>query len=142
MRSHALTMKKHILLIERSHEGYLELMKVIESAQFHCKVTYTTSYEHALQMLEYLVPDCILMRVDISEESTIDCIKRIRDHEALRNSMIVLYDEEVSGEMIRRSITQGADYCIDRPCSYADINYLLKDLFDRHCSNPDHSFEC
>lgn len=134
-------MKKHILLIERNREDYLELMKVIEGSRFNCKVTYTTNYDHALKMLEYLVPDCILMRVDGNEEATIACIKRIRDYQSLRRAIIVLYDDEVSGAMIRRSIMQGADYCIDRPCSYADINYLLKDLFDRHHSRQDGSVE-
>lgn len=136
-------MKKHILLIERTRQGYVDFMNVLESSEIDCKVTYTTSYDHALKMLEFLVPDCIFMRVDISEENTIECVRRIRDHDALSRAKIVLYDDEVNGNMIRRSIMQGADYCIDRPTTFGDISHLLKDVFNQHHQSPDRrSSEC
>jgi PleD family two-component response regulator len=135
-------MKKHILLVEKDRNGFLDFMNVLEVSNVNCKVTYTTSYDHALQMLDYIVPDCIFMRIDVSEEDTLECVKKIRHHHALENSTIVLYDDEVTSKMIRRSIKQGADYCIDRPCSYADITYLLKDMFSRSRSPRDRSSEC
>jgi DNA-binding NarL/FixJ family response regulator len=123
-------MKKHIVLIEKCPEGYKEFMDALRSVSVECKVTYTSDYKHALEMLKYLVPDCIFMRIDVNEESAIECVKEIRNHESLGNAKLVVYDDEVTGEMIRRSIMQGADYCIDRPCTFADMNYLLKDVLN------------
>ena len=122
-------MKKHILLIERSQQGYREFMDALHSIDLECKVTYTSDCEHALQMLRYLHPDCIFMRMDISEENSIDCVKKIHEQIAFNETKLIVYDDEVTGSMIRRSITQGADYCIDRPCTFADFNHLLKDIF-------------
>ena len=99
-------MKKHILLVEKDRNGFLDFMNVLEVSNVNCKVTYTTSYDHALQMLDYIVPDCIFMRIDVSEEDTLECVKKIRHHHALENSTIVLYDDEVTSKMIRRSIKQ------------------------------------
>lgn len=122
-------MKKHILLIEQSQQGYRDFMDAFHSINVECKITYTSSYEHALQMLEYLNPDCIFMRMDMSEEKSIDCVKKIHERIAMSETKLIVYDDEVTGSMIRRSITQGADYCIDRPCTFADFNHLLKDIF-------------
>jgi CheY-like chemotaxis protein len=124
------TMKKHILLIENNHEGYKHFMKVLGSVETDCKVTFTNNCEHALQMLNYLEPDCIFMRIDVNEEDAIALVKKIRSKISKGNSKLIVYDDEVTGSMIRRSITQGADYCIDRPCTFSDMNYLLKDLFN------------
>jgi DNA-binding NarL/FixJ family response regulator len=122
-------MKKHILLIEHSREGYHDFMDALNSISMECKVTYTSDVEHALQILQYLNPDCIFMRMDLSEESSIDRVKKIHHQIAAHETKLIVYDDEVTGSMIRRSITQGADYCIDRPCTCADFNYLLKDIF-------------
>ena len=124
-------MKKHILLIEKNRGGYEEFMNVLETTDIDCKVTYTTNYEHALEMLRYLIPDCIFMRIDISEEKAIECIKKISNSEALGDSKVVVYDDEVTSRMIRQSIQEGADYCIDKPSTYADMNQLLKDVLRR-----------
>jgi DNA-binding NarL/FixJ family response regulator len=123
-------MKKHILLIEQSQEGYQDFMGALRSINIECKVTFTSSCEHALQMLQYLNPDCIFMRMDINEENSIDWVKKIRQQIAANETKLIVYDDEVTGSMIRRSITQGADYCIDRPCTFADFNHLLKDIFN------------
>lgn len=122
-------MKKHILLIEQSQDGYREFMDALHSMDMECKVTYTSSCEHALQMLHYLNPDCIFMRVNISEENSVDCVSKIHEQIAMNDTKLIVYDDEVTGNMIRRSITQGADYCIDRPSTFADFNHLLKDIF-------------
>jgi DNA-binding NarL/FixJ family response regulator len=122
-------MKKHILLIEQNRHDYYQFMNALHSINIECKVTYTSDVEHALQMLQYLSPDCIFMRMDISEENSIDCVKKIHNRIATNETKLIVYDDEVTGRMIRRSITQGADYCIDRPCTFADFNHLLKDIF-------------
>jgi DNA-binding NarL/FixJ family response regulator len=124
-----ITMKRHILLIEHSQQGYHDFMDALHSIDMECKVTYTSDFKHALQMLQYLNPDCIFMRMNISEENSIDYVKRIRNRIAENATVLIVYDDEVTGSMIRRSITQGADYCIDRPCTFADFNHLLKDIF-------------
>jgi DNA-binding NarL/FixJ family response regulator len=128
-RAYKCFMKKHILLIERSRDGYRDFMNVLEATNIDCKVTYTDCYEHALEMLKYLIPDCIFMRIDISEQNAIDCVKQIRDHKSLGSAKVVVYDDEVTSKMIKESILHGADYCIDRPSTYADFSYLLKDVF-------------
>ena len=122
-------MKKHILLIEQSQEGYYDFMNAFHSIDVECKITYTSDCEHALQMLQYLNPDCIFMRIDVGEEKPIDCVKKIHERIAMSETKLIVYDDEVTASMIRRSITQGADYCIDRPCTFADFNHLLKDIF-------------
>src|SRR5262245_19260490 len=122
-------MKRHILLIEHSHQGYRDFMDALGTIDIDCKVTYTSDVDHALQMLQYLDPDCIFMRIDTSEEKSIECVKKIHSQIALHETKLIVYDDEVTGSMIRRSITQGADYCIDRPCTFADFNHLFKDIF-------------
>jgi DNA-binding NarL/FixJ family response regulator len=123
-------MKKHILLIEKTHEGFIEFMKVLDESLINCKVTYARNHDHALKMLQYIVPDCIFMRVDTCPENTLECVRKIRRHSLLENTRLIVYDDEVNSDMIRRSISMGADYCIDRPDSCANLNYLLKDVFD------------
>jgi DNA-binding NarL/FixJ family response regulator len=122
-------MKKHILLIEQSQQGYNEFMNALHSIDMECKVTYTSNWEHASQMLQYLSADCIFMRIDISQENSVDCVKQIHQLIAKKETKLIVYDDEVTGSMIRRSIMQGADYCIDRPCTFADFNHLFKDIF-------------
>ncbi|HUQ66707.1 MAG TPA: response regulator [Flavitalea sp.] len=123
-------MKKHILLIESSQEGYSNFIKVLTYVRVDCKVTYANNCKHALEMLKFLEPDCIFMRIDVNEEETIEWVKQIRNHTSTGNSKLIVYDDEVTGSMIRRSISQGADYCIDRPCTFSDVNILLKDVFN------------
>lgn len=122
-------MKKHILLIETSQNGYIEFMDVLESVGIDCKVTHADNYEHALQMLRYISPDCIFMRIDIAALTSIEWVRQIKNQISQGTIKLIAYGDEVTGNMIRQSIMQGADYCIDRPCSYADMNYLLKDVF-------------
>lgn len=123
-------MKKHILLIEQCPQGYKDFMEVLAAINIDCKVTYTKDYRHGLEMLNYLSPDCIFMRIDINEERAIECVKAIRDHPTLKASKLIVFDDEVTSSMIRRAISEGADYCIDRPSSYGDINHLIKDVFN------------
>jgi DNA-binding NarL/FixJ family response regulator len=122
-------MKKHILLIETSQNGYKEFMDVLASVGVDCKVTYTNDYEHAMEILKYISPDCIFMRIDIREVKSIEWVRQIKNRICQATIKLIVYDDEVTGSMIRQSIMQGADYCIDRPCSFADMNYLLKDVF-------------
>ena len=125
-----LFMNKHILLIEQSQQGYHLFMDALHSINIAYKVTYASCYEQALRMLQYLKPDCIFMRMDMNEENSIECVKKIHDRISKNETKLVVYDDEVTGSMIRRSIMQGADYCIDRPCTFADFNHLLKDIFN------------
>lgn len=122
-------MKKHILLIEHSQDGYHNFMDALHSIDVECKVTYASDFKHALQMLQYLNPDCIFMRMNINGENSIDYVKKIHNKIAENATLLIVYDDEVTGSIIRRSITQGADYCIDRPCTFADFNHLFKDIF-------------
>jgi hypothetical protein len=72
-------MKKHIMLIENDPDGYTGFMDALEVTKLNCRVTYTINFEHALQMLEYVIPDCVFMHVDVNGSMAFERIKKIRE---------------------------------------------------------------
>jgi DNA-binding NarL/FixJ family response regulator len=122
-------MKKHIMLIEGDHHSYDIFMEALQSIQLSCKVTCAKDYEHALQMLPYLVPDYVFMHIDMSGNA-MECIRRIRNASELSDVKVIAYDDHLTTKMIRDTLKEGADYCIDQPTNYADMNFLFRDLLN------------
>jgi DNA-binding NarL/FixJ family response regulator len=122
-------MKKHIMLVENDRNGYLAFMEVLDAIQIDCKVTYTTDYDHALQMLEFLVPDCVFIKIDINEKMVLSCVRNIREHPSLKNAKIILYADNITTGIIKDGLKEGADYCINSPQTMAHFSQLFKDLF-------------
>lgn len=119
-------MKKHILLIEDEKEKLSVFVKALNEIQLPYKCTYAEDYKHALQMLEYLVPDYIFIDGLIPGMSCLDCLRSIREKISLRSSSLVLYD--ITKELAEKAASAGVDYCIDKPSAVEELTAILSHI--------------
>lgn len=121
-------MKKHILLIEDEKEKLNVFVKALNDIQLPYKCTYAENCRHALQMLDYLVPDYIFIDGLIPGMSCLDCLRSIRQKISLRSSSLVVYADNISKELAEKAVMAGVDYCIDKPSAVEELTAILSHI--------------
>lgn len=94
-------MKKHIMLIDHDQEQYAYLMDTVKTLELDCKVTPIKDYDAAIQILQFLTPDCLFMHIDITGVHALSRIRMIKELPTLRETRIVAFDGCLSATVIR-----------------------------------------
>jgi DNA-binding NtrC family response regulator len=132
-------MKKHILLIDDDKDELTIFMaalrKVPHDDGFKC--TYASDAAQAIEMLKYLVPDCIFTDFNISGMNGLDVLSYVKSQQQLEKTRLCLYSNLIDEKTKSRADAMGA-YCLQKPDTIDKLANSLSIFFDRR-SEPDYS---
>jgi CheY-like chemotaxis protein len=125
-------MKKHFFLIDDDEDELDIFMEAISKINVSSKCTYASNAERAIEILKYLVPDYIFLDINMPKTNGFECLKRIRQNQALQNTCIVMYSNGVDEEIFKKAATEGANACIRKTSSIAALSQAIQNLFYQH----------
>jgi CheY-like chemotaxis protein len=138
-------MKKHILLIDDDNDELQILCGALNDAGIDYKCTWVQGVEHALRIMEYLVPDVIFIDHNMPPINGIDGIRLIRKRKELHLVPLVLYSNSVSKTSSADALKAGATTCIQKPSCMSDLTDTMKDFFieldSALCRNHNDNFQ-
>ena len=121
-------MKKHILLIEDEREELSVFVQALNETQLSYKCTYAKDCTHALQMLDYLVPDYIFVDQNRSGVNYMDGLRSIRQKQKLRSVPVILFSGSMTQDIADKATYLGINYCFMKPSGIESLSILLADI--------------
>lgn len=131
-------MRNHILLIDDDQEEVLFLCDAIQRSGVDHVCTWAKGLTHALKILDFLVPDVIIIDHNMPDGEGMESIRRIRAMKQLQPIPVILYSDGVS-EVRDQALSAGADECIRKPMVQADFEAMfgiLSRLINANHHNP------
>ncbi|HMJ46496.1 MAG TPA: response regulator [Ferruginibacter sp.] len=120
-------MKQHILIVDDDRDELVIYLEALQRLPLNIKCTYAESAEHALQMLDHLVPDFIFLDVNMPKVDGLECLKRIREQEKLSKVQVIMFSNGMNDTLQEKVIKLGADGCHQKAC---DIRTLSEKLIE------------
>jgi DNA-binding NtrC family response regulator len=123
-------MRKHILLIDDDKDELEILMVALEQCPVPVKCTWAQGADHALAMLEYLEPDCILIDINMPKTDGLQCLQQIKAIKKLEPIPVVIYSTHVDGDTKKKAADCGAFKCIKKPTHIGSLSLLIEELLE------------
>jgi len=110
---------------EKIRDGLAALINGSEG--FQCTAAYETA-EEALRRLPAYNPDVVLMDIQLPKMSGIECVARLKDHDAtMQMMMLTVYEDD---EKVFKSILAGATGYILKRTPPAELLEAIRDLHE------------
>lgn len=117
-------MKKHILLIDEDKAGLQLFKQAFDEMELNCKCTYSESFRHAEQMLTYLVPDNIFVKLDSNVSEGLVFVRTIKKDRRFKRVPVVVYSANMPYyNFLARG--HGADYCMMKPNNSQEVRRAM-----------------
>jgi CheY-like chemotaxis protein len=117
--------QKKILLVDDDEEEFYILKLALDLAKIDYYCTWANGLEQATQLIKELQPDFVFIDINMPRYDGINCLKKLKELDALRNSTFVMYSTYISDEDHDKALELGASHCIHKP---ENIRVLLKQL--------------
>jgi CheY-like chemotaxis protein len=120
--------KKHILLIDDDKDELDILTVALEKFPHPVKCTWAQGAEHALSMLQYLEPDCILIDINMPKIDGLQCLQQIKAIEKLVPIPVIIYSTHIDATVKKQAMDAGAFKCIKKPTYIGSLSLLIGEL--------------
>jgi DNA-binding response OmpR family regulator/anti-sigma regulatory factor (Ser/Thr protein kinase) len=110
-----------ILVIEDQKDIRDNVKELLEQKEY--QVEAAIDADSGFEIAKLFLPDLILSDLMLPDHSGIDLIKRLKEHEKLKDIPVIIITGHSQQEIYRNSMTQGADDFIVKP-------FKAKELFD------------
>jgi DNA-binding response OmpR family regulator len=117
--------QKKILLVDDDEEEFYILKLALDMAKINYHCTWANGLEQATQMVKELRPDFIFIDINMPRYDGLDCLKKLKEMDPVRQSTFVMYSTYISDDDSNKAMELGADQCIHKP---ENIRILLKQL--------------
>ena len=121
-------MKQHILIIDDDRDELIIYLEALEKLAFNIKCTYAEGAEHALQMLEHLVPDFIFLDINMPKIDGMECLKKIRAQDKFSNINIIMFSSGLDSRLTQQAMKLGANGCYQKACGIRPLSEKLKEI--------------
>ena len=118
-------MQKTILLIDDDEEEFYIFKLALDLAAINYHCVWASGLEQAIQMVKTLRPDFIFIDINMPRYDGINCLKKLKEMEQIRQSTFVMYSTYISDDDHEKAMQLGADQCIHKP---ENIRILLRQL--------------
>lgn len=121
-------MKKQILLIDDDFDEAIFLNTALNGAglEYHC--AWANGVAKAVQMLNQLDPEIILVDLNMPLVDGIAGIQAIRAMERMANVPVVLFSTFISERIRKKAMQSGATFCVQKPATLHELERLLKNF--------------
>ena len=123
-------MKKHILIIDDDEDELKILSGALHSLKIPHKCTWAKSGEQALQQLQYLTPDIILLDVNMPYMNGLQCLEGIKKISRCSQIPVVLQSTQLNKKIIDQGLQAGAHACISKAGSFDELQTILSELLE------------
>ena len=122
-------MTKHLLLIDDDKDELDILNAALEYFPVTSRCTWAKSAEQALQMLQHLRPDCILIDMNMPRANGLECLYSIKQMDALKDIPAFIYSTYIDEHIILQARSMGAFGCIRKPGHTSSIPDVVQQIF-------------
>ena len=123
--------KKNILLIDDDDDE----LEIFITALNELHITYNCccarSAPQAMKILSNMVPDLILLDVNMSGTNGIQCLSQIKQMKAMKKVPVIVYSTCMDNGAIQDAATLGAA-CIKKTSNVKSLTAALKEVFSLH----------
>jgi DNA-binding response OmpR family regulator len=130
-------MCKHFFLIDDDEDELEIFVEALSKLNIHCKCTYAQSAEQALDMLNYLTPDVIFVDINMPRINGFECSRLIRHKKNHNDTYIVMYSSGVTETTINLAVANGANTCLRKTTSIADLVKAMEKMIGRSVETAD-----
>jgi CheY-like chemotaxis protein len=123
-------MKRHFLLVDDDVAELRLFSEAFKQMNVDCKCTYAKDIQHAMQIMQYVMPEKLFVRLDPDIAGNLEQIRVIRKDKKLKDAEIIVYCENMHYyNFLARG--HGADHCLDKPIASDKICEMMDGIFNR-----------
>lgn len=128
-------MERNILLIDDDLDEFLLITAVKE---FFPKVIfhYANSAKNGFRLMEDLVPDIIMLDVNMPAVNGLECLKGIKKCPRLSKALVIMYSTYISEDVRQTALQTGATGCIKKPESISAIRQIIENILNDNDYKP------
>lgn len=121
-----MTSQKKILLVEDTPSLANEIVDLLAIENY--TVTLAENGAHALQSLEYLIPDLIITDLVMPDIDGFELIKKLRADDRFKNIPILVITAKTGAEVDAEAIKLGAHSVLRKPCRASTLMGAVHNL--------------
>ena len=118
-------MEKHLLLIDDDPDELSMMMEALRDAGLHFKYNAAQALE-ALQILQRLAPDYILLDYNMPKMNGLECLAEIKRLKSIAHVPVIMYSTSMDEGQIETAMILGASGHIKKPYDMRMLPSLLK----------------
>src|SRR3954471_22769919 len=122
-------MKKYILLIDDDEDELEIFSEALEEIKMPMSCIQSRSAMAAMSLLDYLVPDCIFLDLNMPGMNGLVCLEEIKKIKSLSDVPVILYSNWITEETSKKAIGAGAAGCIKKPNEISSLAETLEQIF-------------
>jgi len=119
-------MKKHILLIDDDKDELSFIVTALDTIGMPYKCTWAQSGEQAIEQLQYLAPDYILLDINLPGIDGFQTLAHIKRLPGRGEIPVILYSTGMNRGAEQKGMALGAAFCIQKPGSLQGFCESLK----------------
>lgn len=108
-------MKKHILLIDDDKDELGFIVTALDTIGMPYKCTWAQSGEQAIEQLQYLAPDYILLDINLPGIDGFQTLAHIKRLPGRGEIPVILYSTGMNKMAEQKGMALGAAFCIQKP---------------------------
>jgi CheY-like chemotaxis protein len=123
-------MKKHILIIDDDEDELKILSGALQQLNIPHKCTWAKNGWQALQQLQYITPDIILLDVNMPYMNGLQCLDGIKKLPHCSQIPVILQSTEMDNKITEQGMQAGAHACISKAASFTELKIILSGLLE------------
>ncbi|HMJ46657.1 MAG TPA: response regulator [Ferruginibacter sp.] len=123
---------KHILIIDDDRDELSIFEGAFEALTFKTKCTYAEGCEHALNILDYLVPDIIFLDINMPRIDGLECLRRIRRRSHLFDVPVIMFSSGMNKATSQKAIQLGAMNCYQKSNSIQVLSRTIAEILQKN----------
>jgi CheY-like chemotaxis protein len=121
-------MKKHILIIDDDEDDVKFFHAAVIEAQLQCKCTWAKNGTQALEQLQYITPDLILLDYNMPGLNGLQCLVYIKKLPLCTHVPVILQSPQMTKQLRKQGMLAGAAACIAKPASLSELRNMVTDV--------------
>lgn len=119
-------MEKHLLLIDDDPDEFDIFMDALRAAGLNFRYSSALRVKEALEMLQRLIPDYIVLDYNMPKINGLECLAEIKSMQQLKHVPVVMYSASMDEEQVKMAMRLGAAGCIKKPYDMRMLASLLQ----------------
>jgi len=121
-------MNKTILLIDDDEEEWLIFTEALKETGILVKCFFAVSAEEGIKMLHRLLPDFVLVDINMPAVDGIKCLDIIKRDKNLHKIPVIIYSTGINDSVSSEALKKGAVACIKKEGSIKQLAAKLKEI--------------
>lgn len=120
----------HLIITDDDSDDQELFSMAISEISNNIKISLAENGSDLIKMLqEKELPDLIFLDLNMPGMNGIECLMKIRNNPKSAGLPVLIYSTSANPEQIDEAYNHGANYYLQKPCSYRDIQNLVSKVF-------------